>query len=244
MYSVEELLEAVPQIEERIGVVFREKKILALAFIHRSFVNEMRDEEELGHNERLEFLGDSVLGLILSGHLYRALPEESEGHLSHLRAHLVGAESCSQYLHSLKLEEFLLLGKGEMGNVGRGRERILADLFEAIMGAIYLDQGIASTETFFLAHFGEVIDQVVKEPLRNWKADFQDYSQKRTQKPPEYRVLSEEGPAHDRKFVVAAYLEDEEVGRGEGPSKKQAEQNAAEDSLRSIEKEEEVDGEG
>jgi len=238
---MEELLEKIPQIEQALGVTFFDKNLLALAFVHRSYINEYR-REELDHNERLEFLGDSVLGLVVSSYLFRKLPEESEGHLSHLRAHLVGAESCAKFLHDLKVESHLLLGKGEASNVGRGRERILADLFEAIIGAVYLDLGMEEAQQFILGHFSDRIDEAVKKPLRNWKADLQDYSQKKTQKPPEYRVITEEGPAHERKFVVGAFVEEEELGRGEGPSKKEAEQNAAEDALRTIEKLEEMDG--
>lgn len=243
MQTVKELLEKVPQIEAKLGIQFHDKNLLALAFIHRSYVNEYRSEV-LDHNERLEFLGDSVLGLVIAGHLYRTLPLEAEGHLSHLRAYLVGAESCALCLHQLHVEEFLLLGKGEASNMGRGRERILADLFEAIIGAIYLDLGMDIVQQFLLAHFAERIDAMVSLPLRNWKADLQDYAQKKTQKPPFYRILSEEGPAHERKFVIGVYIEEIEMGKGSGASKKEAEQNAAEDALRELEKKEERDEQG
>jgi len=184
------------------------------------------------------FLGDSVFGLIVSSYLYIHLPSCSEGHLSHLRAHLTCAEMCVNYMRQLKLEDFLLFGKGEAVNVGRGRERILADLFEALLGAIYLDGGLDAAEEFFLGKYSQDLDLAIKEPLRNWKAELQDYSQKKFQKPPDYSVLKEEGPPHSKTFIVAVYLEDIEVGQGEGASKKQAEQSSAEDALRRIEKDE------
>lgn len=234
MHSIESIREKAPRIEHKINYHFSNRDLLILAFIHRSFFNEHR-ETTPGHNERLEFLGDSVLGLIVSDYLFAKLPLESEGHLSHLRAHLVGATSCMEFMRSLDLESYLLLGKGETENVGRGRERILANLFEAIIGAIYLDGGLDAAQKFILDHFAPNIDQVLENPLRNWKAELQDYTQKKTQKPPEYRVLEESGPPHSRLFVMAVYIEGKEIGRGEGASKKIAEQEAAEDALRRLE---------
>ncbi|MDN3506928.1 MAG: ribonuclease III [Simkaniaceae bacterium] len=224
------------EIESRLGYTFQDQELLKLAFTHRSYFNEHRGEVE-GHNERLEFLGDSVLGLIISSYLYTQMPAESEGHLSHLRAHLVGADGCVRYTKQLQLEEFLLLGKGESVNVGRGRDRILADLFEAIVGAIYLDGGLESAREFILLHFEGEIQAAMETPLRNWKAELQDYSQKKFQRPPDYVVLEEKGPPHSRIFVISARIGDDEMGQGEGASKKLAEQAAAEDALRHMEKE-------
>lgn len=224
-------------IEAKLGYTFENKELLRLAFTHRSYFNEHREEVE-GHNERLEFLGDSVLSLIVSGYLYSHLPSRSEGHLSHLRAHLVGAEMCIVYMRQLELEEELLLGKGEAANVGRGRDRILADLFEAIVGAIYLDGGLDGAKSFFLSHFVGHLEQAIHRPLRNWKAELQDHAQRKTQRPPVYVVLNEEGPAHEKTFLIGACIDGVEVGQGEGNSKKEAEQAAAEDALRKIEKEE------
>ena len=226
----------VQEIESKINYIFSDRALLELAFVHRSYFNENR-EEVLGHNERLEFLGDAVLGVIVSDYLYQNLPESSEGHLSHLRAHLVGASSCAGYMHSLDLEAYLLLGRGEQDNVGRGRQSILADLFEALIGAIYLDGGIDAARGFILRFFSDVMNEVMETPLRNWKAELQDYVQKKYQKPPEYVVVGESGPPHKRMFVIAAMIEEAEAGRGEGSSKKEAEQMAAEDALRRIEKE-------
>ncbi len=225
----------IPQIEERLGYVFNDKQLLQLAFIHRSYFNENRAKVP-SHNERLEFLGDSVLGLLVSDALYRALPEHAEGQLSHLRAHFVGATSCAALLIKLDLAQFVLLGKGEQTNEGRGRERILADLFEAIIGAVYLDGGLDAAKDFFHTHFGKDLEEATAQPLRNWKAELQDYAQKKYQCLPEYAVLEESGPDHRKCFIVAALIDQREVGRGTGPSKKQAEQAAAHQALTFLEK--------
>lgn len=235
MDPIETLLSQLPEIEACLGHTFSKKEYLVLAFVHRSFFNENR-EIASGHNERLEFLGDSVLGLIVSDYLYIHLPTQSEGHLSHLRAQLVGAEPCVRYVRQLELEKYMMLGKGEAVNVGRGRDRILADLFEAIIGAIYLDGGLSAAEEFVIKHFSSLLKEAMDSPLHNWKAELQDYSQKKFQKPPDYRVLDEIGPPHSKTFIVAAIIEEVEVGQGEGASKKLAEQAAAEDALRRIEK--------
>jgi len=120
-------------------------------------------------------------------------------------------------------------------NEGRGRETILADLFEALIGALYLDGGMEQVSILFWKHFGKQIEKILKSPARNWKADLQDYSQKKYQKPPLYKVMSEMGPDHSKVFLVAAFIDDAELGRGSGSSKKEAEQAAAEDAIRRLE---------
>lgn len=236
MNLVEALLEKSSEIETILGYRFKRRELLLLAFVHRSFFNEHRDLVS-GHNERLEFLGDSVLGVIVSEYLYEYLPAHEEGYLSHLRAQIVEAGSCSTYCQKLKLEEFVLLGRGERLNQGRGRETILADLFEALIGAIYLDGGLDESKRFFFRHFYEEVEAALKEPLRNWKAELQDYSQKRYQKPPVYKVLKEIGPDHGKLFEVGAFIEEQEIGVGSGSSKKQAEQAAAKSALKNLEAE-------
>ncbi|MBS0615684.1 MAG: ribonuclease III [Verrucomicrobia bacterium] len=231
---MEKLWEDTSGVEEKIKYTFKDKKLLVLAFIHRSFYNENR-ELVPGHNERLEFLGDSVLGLMISDYLYKHLPTEAEGELSHLRAHLVEATSCVRYLHKLDLEPFVLLGRGEQVNVGKGRETILADLFEALIGAIYLDSDLETVTKFFWKHFEKDVKAMLKTPSRNWKAELQDYSQRKFQRPPHYVVQKEEGPDHNKVFYVVALLDGEEMGAGSGSTKKQAEQAAAEDALRKME---------
>lgn len=226
------LRQNISKIEEKIGYVFRDPSLLLLAFVHRSYINENRSITE--HNERLEFLGDSVLGLLVSEYLYRILPQTPEGGLSYLRSRLVDASSCVNYVHILGVAPFILLGKGERLNDGKGRETILSDLFEAIVGAIYLDGGIESARTFIFTHFSSTFENLINKPVYNWKAMLQDYCQKKHQKAPSYEVLEMIGPEHAREFLVAAILHEEEVGRGRGCSKKEAQQAAAKDAVTNL----------
>lgn len=221
----------VEEIEKKLGYTFKDKNLLFTAFVHRSYFNEHR-EQITQHNERLEFLGDSVLGIIISDLLFNSFPTKPEGELSHLRSQVVEAKACAAYLQKLALGEHVLLGKGERMNEGKGRETILADLFEAIVGAIYLDGGIEEARRFFLGHFEKDLEDGLKTPMRNWKAELQDYAQKHHGSPPVYRVEKESGPDHSKQFQVAALIDGEVVGVGSGASKKVAEQAAAEDALR------------
>ncbi|HSX04377.1 MAG TPA: ribonuclease III [Rhabdochlamydiaceae bacterium] len=234
MNTIKPLMQNISLIEERLGYTFKNKELLLLAFVHRSFFNENR-EHVSEHNERLEFLGDSVLGLLISDYLYENLPSIDEGQLSYLRSRIVDAASCAQYIQKLNVGEFVLLGRGEKMNDGKGRETILADLFEALVGAIYLDGKMDAAIKFFKNKIEHLLQLLIKEPGRNWKADFQDYSQKKYQRPPTYKVVEESGPDHNKFFVVATLIGDQEFGKGQGSSKKQAEQSAAEDALSRIE---------
>jgi len=233
MNPFEKLLSNSGVIEERLGYVFQDKNLLALSFVHRSFINEYRDLIS-NHNERLEFLGDSVLNLLVSGFLYRHKPEADEGELSRLRSSLVDASGCILYLKKLELEEFLLLGKGEQRNVGKGRDTILADLFEALLGAIYLDGGLEGAARFFFSHFEGTILEGLQVPSYNYKAEVQDYSQKNLGLQPKYVVEKEEGPDHAKEFLVAIYIGDKRWGEGRGRSKKEAEQEAAKDAKNTL----------
>lgn len=233
MNHIEDLLSKVPEIEQKLNYCFSNKHLLVLAFVHRSFFNEHRGLVEQ-NNERIEFLGDSVLGLIISDYLYAHLPNEPEGYLSHLRSHIVEAGSCAQFLSQLGIAEYVLLGKGERMNDGRGRETILADLFEALIGAIYLDSGMLAAKEFFFSHFSQRLQEHLRKPLRNWKAELQDYSQKKHQRPPAYKIQKESGPDHSKIFHVIAAVDDIDIGEGTGSSKKEAEQAAAEDALKKL----------
>jgi len=230
MNDLERIIHYSFEIESKLGHVFDDKSLLALAFIHRSYVNENK-EVTSQHNERLEFLGDSILGLLIAEYLYRYLPSTPEGELSHIRSRLVEASSCILYVQKLGVEEFLLMGKGERMNDGRGRESILADLFEAIIGAIYLDGGIDAAKNFLFKNFSQEINSIVQEPVRNWKAELQDYSQKKYQQAPLYVVLSETGPDHDKIFEIVVEIDNKRLGTGKGPSKKEAQQSAASEAL-------------
>ncbi len=221
-------------VEKKLQLAFRDPSLLQLAFVHRSFWNENKAHVS-DHNERLEFLGDSVLGLIVAGHLFQNHPTVDEGFLSKLRSQLVDAPACAQYILQLDIGEFLLLGKGEKMNRGKGRESIMADLFEALIGALYLDQGFEAARHFFLAHFEENMEKLVASPQRNWKAELQDWTQKNFQQTPLYEVLEEFGPAHKKKFRVAVWVLEEKKGEGLGTSKKEAQFQAAKDALLKIE---------
>ena len=222
-------------VEARLSRVFYDKKYLLLAFTHRSFWNEHR-ERIPDHNERLEFLGDSVLGLLIADYLFTHHPDLDEGSLSTLRSQLVDAPACASYVQKLDVEEFLLLGKGEQMNRGKGRESILADLFEALVGALYLDQGLEGVRTFFFFHFHQDVMRMVAKPHRNWKAELQDYAQKHFQQTPSYVVFDESGPAHKKVFQIAVWVNDKKWGVGEGSSKKEGQTEAAKNAMLNLDK--------
>lgn len=234
MNNLEHFEKNIQEIESRIGYKFINTILLKEAFTHRSFYNENRDKITQ-HNERLEFLGDAVLGAIISKFLYTTLQQEGEGSLSHLRSQMVDSTACACYLQKWGFESFVLLGKGERINDGRGRESIYADLFEAILGAIFLEAGYNEAEKIFLFHFKEELTQTVLSPSRNAKAELQGYTQKMFQMTPRYEVLEETGPDHSKIFRVAVYIDKDLLGKGEGSSKKIAEQKAAFDALQQLE---------
>lgn len=226
---------SVHEVEAKLNIAFRDKKLLILAFVHRSFWNE-NQEKVSNHNERLEFLGDSVLGLLIADYLFCELPSLDEGPLSNLRSQLVDAPACAKYVQKLGIGDYLLLGKGEQMNRGKGRESILADLFEALVGALYLDQGLEAVKRFFFSHFQEEVNQMISEPSRNWKADLQDYAQKNYQETPVYEVLEESGPAHRKMFRVGVWIHGKMMGEGAGSSKKEAQTEAAKEALMSLQR--------
>lgn len=230
MGPLEDLKAHLDTIEEKLGYVFEKKDFLINALTHRSFINEYR-MGPLEHNERLEFLGDSVLGLVVADYLYHRLPGHPEGQLSQLRSRLVDANSCAQYLQKLQLSPHILLGKGETLTEGRMKTSILADAFEALLGAIYLDGNLGVTKSFLLFHFETEFEAAVGSPPRNYKAELQDYSQKQFQKAPVYKVVEESGPDHAKVFHVMVLVDGKEAGMGIGSSKKEAEARAAFDAL-------------
>lgn len=229
MINFEILQKKLPEIETHLGYTFTNKELLCLSFIHRSYVNENKHVTQ--HNERLEFLGDSVLGIIIAEYLFALLPDTAEGELSYLRSRLVEAGACTRYAEVLNLKRYLIMGKGERTNDGRGRESILSDLFEALVGAIYLDGGLHAAREFLFAKLQGQFEEILKTPIQNWKAILQDYSQKKHQKPPIYSLVSETGPDHSKIFEVTVSINDEDVGIGQGESKKEAQQQAAKDAI-------------
>lgn len=213
--------------EKKIGVKFNNLDLLKTAFTHRSYINEHR-KCGLEHNERLEFLGDAVLELVSTDHLFKKFPEECEGVLTSYRAALVNTVSLLDVAKKLKVNDFLLLSKGEMKDTGRARTYIMADAVEAIIGAIYLDQGYKTAEKFIANNFLSRIDEVIRELLwRDSKSYFQEKAQEIAKITPIYKVLKEIGPDHDKRFKIGLFLGSELVAEGEGVSKQDAEQIAA-----------------
>ena len=216
--------------ENKIKVDFSDKELLRQAFTHRSFVNENKGQGE--HNERLEFLGDAVLELVTTDFLFRKYPEATEGALTLYRAALVNTQTLSGVAKSLDIDKYLRLSKGESQDNGRARENILANTMEALIGAIYLDNGYDKARDFILENISPLIEKVVEE--ESWldaKSKFQEKAQEATGITPTYETLRESGPDHNKKFVIGVYLNQEEVAQGTGNSKQEAEQSAAENAL-------------
>ncbi len=234
MFAFKKLENALPLIENKICYQFKDKQLLMRAFVHSSFVNEHQNIRAKD-NERLEFLGDAVLALLVSLFLYQKFPNHSEGELSYLRSRIVEAATCALYIEKMGLESFILMGRGESMSRGKRRNTISADLFEAIIGAIYLDGGIEKAERFFFTHFESIVLEILKNPMRNWKADLQEYCQKNHKIPPTYEIVDEKGPDHNKTFYVVVRLDSQILGKGMGPSKKEAEQMGAEQAMRVLE---------
>jgi ribonuclease-3 len=217
----------IAEIEEKIGVVFTDKNILKEALTHRSYLNE-DSHWAVPHNERLEFLGDAVLEIIVTDHLFHALPDKEEGELTTYRAALVNTKMLCSVAKDLGMHEYVLMSKGEAREImSRRGEAILADAVEAFIGALYLDQGYEAALAFIkkniIAHISEVGETGGKDP----KSMAQEIIQEKYKVTPTYKVLDEHGPAHDRFFSVGLCIENEVVARGEGHSKQAAELEAA-----------------
>ncbi len=213
--------------EKDIGINFKKIELLKQAFTHRSYLNEHRDLE-LAHNERLEFLGDAVLELIVTEYLYEKYPDSNEGDMTSFRSALVNAITLSDAASKIGMNDYLLLSKGEAKDTGRARQIILANTMEALIGAIYLDQGYDTARYFISKNVFTLIDKIIEE--KKWidaKSEFQEQAQNQEGITPSYKTVKEEGPDHDKKFTVAVYLGKTKVAEGEGRSKQDAEQSAA-----------------
>jgi ribonuclease-3 len=210
-----------------IGVTFKDVTLLREAFTHRSYLNEHRGTN-MKHNERLEFLGDAVLELVITEYLFAKYPEEPEGKLTAYRSALVNTNSISNAASHWNMNEFLLLSRGEAKDIGRARQYILANTFEAVIGAIFLDQGYDVAKGFIdRSLFGRLDEVVDKRLWQDAKSRFQEEAQERTGITPNYEVIKETGPDHDKRFEVGVYLGSELIASGEGRSKQDAEQAAA-----------------
>jgi len=219
------------ELQKKLEIKFKSEDLLKQAFVHRSYLNE-NPAFILGHNERLEFLGDAVLELVVTEYLYKNYPDLAEGEMTNLRAALVNAQMLSQISDRLGFNEFLFLSKGEAKEIGRGRQYILANTFEAFIGALYLDQGYVASQNFINKNLiPELRDIIEKKLWRDAKSLFQETSQERVGITPTYEGISESAPDHAKKFVIGVYLEKELVAKGEGSSKNEAQQKAAENAL-------------
>jgi len=212
------------KLEKRIGYTFADRSYLLLALTHSSYANEYR-LHRIGHNERIEFLGDAVLEIITSDFLYRNFPDMSEGQMSRKRASLVCEPTLAYCARQVGLGEFLFLGKGEDMSGGRGRDSILSDALEALIGAIYLDGGLEEAKTFIMKYILDDIEH--KSMFRDSKTYLQEILQKDHKEPIRYELVDTIGPEHDRIFVMNVLLGDKVIGTGQGHSKQSAGQEAA-----------------
>jgi ribonuclease-3 len=219
------------QFEQSLNLSFSDPKLLRQAFTHRSYLNEHRGEVE-AHNERLEFLGDAVLELISTHFLYEKFPTHNEGELTAFRAALVNAVTCAEIATKLGMNDYLLLSRGESKDNGRARGILLANAFEALIGAIYLDKGMDAAREFITEHLFPKIDEIVEnKSWRDAKSALQEKVQEHQGMTPYYAVIKETGPDHDKEFVVGVYAKDSMIAQGTGKSKQEAEQSAARNAL-------------
>jgi ribonuclease III len=222
--------------EDRIGVKFKNKDLLKEALTHRSYLNE-HTNWPIPHNERLEYLGDAVLELSVTEDLYKKFPDYPEGQLTVLRAALVNYQMLSKIAQEIELDKFVFMSKGEAKDIGKAREVILANAIEAVIGAIYLDQGFQISSKFIKENILKHLDEVIEtKSYKDPKSELQEIIQERLKITPNYRVLEESGPAHQRIFRIGAYFSDELIAEGSGSSKQEGEVEAARNALKKYQK--------
>lgn len=216
-------------LEQTIGLHFQNPELLRLALTHRSYIYETAGEGQTS-NERLEFLGDSILALISADFLYRTFPQLTEGELTDVRAVLVRTETLATFARDIELSNFLMMGKGEH-HTGGG-QRVQASAFEALLGAIFLDQGLTAAQQFLTPRLEPIAHNIVTKKLfKDNKSLFQELAQAHDGITPSYRLISQEGPSHNREFTVEVMLGEQIAGRGQGRNKQSAEQEAASAAL-------------
>ncbi len=218
-------------LEKRLGYKFQDQALLARALTHKSYANELKTPSE--HNEKLEFLGDAVIDLVVGELLFAKYPADTEGGLSKKRASMVNEEVLAELAVEMELNHLLLLGKGEVQTGGAQKPRLLASAFEGIIGAMYIDAGFADTKKYLLREFDSLAKRVCQNEdfERDYKTRLQELVQKCSKETPRYEVLAEEGPPHEREFLVCVKVKDEVWAQGRGKSKKNAEQMAAQNAL-------------
>lgn len=220
-----------PKLENHLGIIFNNKNLLIQAFIHRSYINESV-KSKMNHNERLEFLGDAVLELATTNFLYHKFQDLAEGELTTYRAALVNTKSIGEVAKNLGFNDYLFLSKGESKDFGKARVSILADTYEAFIGALFLDRGYEFAKDFIektlLIHTDEIIEA---GKYKDAKSTVQEKAQDVIGITPSYKVVSESGPDHDKRFVIAIYFAGDKIAEGEGKSKQEAETDAAKNAL-------------
>jgi ribonuclease-3 len=213
---------------------FNNQHLFQQAFIHRSYLNETKEQVE--SNERLEFLGDSILSFIISDHLYKTYPDFDEGILTNLRSLVVNTKSLARAAKGLNYGKYLLLSRGEEESGGRDNESIMANTFESVIGALYMDQGTEAVAVFLREVLIPQIEVYVKKKVfKDPKSLLQEYVQSKKQNSPAYKVLNEVGPAHAKIFTIGVFVENQKAGEGTGRSKQEAEENAAAEALKQLE---------
>lgn len=220
-------------LEEQIQINFKNKNFLKNAFIHRSYLNEHKDFSGQS-NERLEFLGDSILSIIVSDFLFKNLPNSGEGELTQIRASLVRTETLAAVARKLDLGSFLYLSKGEEDSSGRNNKTILANTFEALVGAIYMDQGIENAQKFIQNNILSEWKKLSVTAVVDFKSKLQETLQRKYHQSPKYKLIASFGPDHNRSFEMAVLMEEKILGVGTGKNKQSAAQKAAENSLKSL----------
>jgi ribonuclease-3 len=224
----------IKRLENKIGLTFRDKALLQRAITHKSFSNENK-HLNYRNNERLEFLGDSVLSIVISTYIFDNFPDYPEGELAKMRSVIVSEPILAQKARELELGQFLLLGKGEELTGGRKRDSLLANAMEALIGAIYLDLGFAVTTEFLIRLFKDIISDVEKgNYIQDFKTILQETFQQKGNERPVYRIINEIGPDHNKQFEVEIVYDEKVLGIGKGSSKKEAEQQAARTVLKKL----------
>ena len=232
-YDINDIIDTIQGLESRLGYTFKDKQLLVKALSHSSFANELKSKGVAAeYNERLEFFGDSILSLTVSEHLYTSYPDLPEGELSKVRAGTVCEKALAKFARDITLGKYLFLGHGEELTHGRERPSILADAFEAVLAAMYIDGGLDPVTRFVLPFAKKEIEQIISAGnTKDYKSTLQQFVQQEKGDLLEYKLISESGPAHDRVFETEALLNGNVIGKGNGKSKRESEQNAAHAAL-------------
>ncbi len=226
--------ELVAEFEKKFHLHFHHPELIITALKHRSYLN-ITNEDRIFSNERLEFLGDAVLDLVVTHYLYEKFPKRTEGELSKIKSILVSKPVLADVANQVSLGDFVLINWGEEKTGGRKRQSILADAMEAIIGAIYLDQGLEAAREFIHTHLLRNFQKIIKRGLyKNYKSILLEFAQSKGWEVPSYKVVREEGPDHAKEFVIEVYVDDQKMGEGRGRSKKIAEQQAARQAVKKL----------